>query len=295
MSPGPNEAELLQYLADIGWSDFYLQTGSGAPAGALPAAVASGREARASSKGTASAASVGSSRGVTDASSDAAHAAEGPADESRDSGAPRGVGPTAAVRRPEAEVVAELGALAEKVAGCRDCKLCTTRTQTVFASGDPRARLMLVGEGPGAEEDRQGLPFVGAAGELLNKILAAIGLPREAVYVANIVKCRPPGNRDPEPDEVRACRAYLERQIDLVQPAVIVALGRIAAQELLGTDASLSRLRGDWHEVRGIPVRVTYHPAALLRNPAWKRPTWEDMQLVRDRLQTGNRSEEAGE
>lgn len=190
-----------------------------------------------------------------------------------------------AARRPEAEVVSELASLAEKVAGCRECKLCTTRTQTVFASGDPRARLMLVGEGPGAEEDRQGLPFVGAAGELLNKILAAIGLERSAVYVANIVKCRPPGNRDPEPDEVRACRDYLERQIDLVQPAVIVALGRIAAQELLGTDASLSRLRGDWHEVRGIAVRVTYHPAALLRNPAWKRPTWEDMQLVRDRLQ----------
>jgi DNA polymerase len=201
------------------------------------------------------------------------------------------VGPVAAVRRAATEVVSELAALAEQVAGCRQCKLCTTRTQTVFASGDPRAQLMLVGEGPGAEEDRQGLPFVGAAGELLNKILAAIGLPRDAVYVANIVKCRPPGNRDPEPDEVRACRGYLERQIDLVRPDVIVALGRIAAQELLGTDASLSRLRGDWHEVRGIPVRVTYHPAALLRNAAWKRPTWEDMQLVRDRLRA---AEEGG-
>lgn len=286
MKPGPDEAELLQYLADLGWSDLYLQTGSGAPAGAQPPeAVVSGREAKASSKGMASAASAGSSRGVPGAPSDVGHAAARPGDDRQDSGAPRVVSPVAAVRRPDAEVVAELAALAEKVAGCRECKLCTTRTQTVFASGDPRARLMLVGEGPGAEEDRQGLPFVGAAGELLNKILAAIGLERSAVYVANIVKCRPPGNRDPEPDEVRACRGYLERQIDLVQPTVLVALGRIAAQELLGTDASLSRLRGEWHEVRGIPVRVTYHPAALLRNAAWKRPTWEDMQLVRDRLQ----------
>ena len=274
MKPGPDEAELLQYLADLGWSDLYLETGSGAPSGAQEqGATLFEQEARASSKGAASAALVGSSRTVPEAAS----VEERPRPEP--------------VRRPAAEVGAELAALAEQVAGCRQCKLCTTRTQTVFVSGDPRARLMLVGEGPGAEEDRQGLPFVGAAGELLNKILAAIGLARDAVYVANIVKCRPPGNRDPEPDEVRACRGYLERQIDLVRPDVIVALGRIAAQELLGTDASLSRLRGDWHEVRGIPVRVTYHPAALLRNAAWKRPTWEDMQLVRDRLRA---AEEGG-
>jgi DNA polymerase len=204
--------------------------------------------------------------------------------------APRGIGGTGGApvpaHRPAAEVIAELAALELKVSGCRECKLCTTRNRTVFASGDPGARLMLVGEGPGAEEDRQGLPFVGAAGDLLNKILAAIGLRREEVYVANIVKCRPPGNRDPEPDEVRACRGYLERQIDLVRPAVIVALGRIAAHELLGNDFSLTRLRGEWHEVRGIPVRVTYHPAALLRNAAYKRPTWEDMQLVRDHLRS---------
>ena len=178
--------------------------------------------------------------------------------------------------------------LAAVVASCRECKLCTTRNLTVFASGDSQARLMLVGEGPGAEEDKQGLPFVGAAGELLNKILAAIGLARDEVYVANIVKCRPPGNRDPEADEVRACRGYLERQIDLVRPAVLVALGRSAAQTLLGTDASLARLRGEWHALQGIPLRVTYHPAALLRNAAWKRPTWEDMQAVRDFLQTVN-------
>lgn len=283
MRPGPDETELLQYLADLGWSDLYLPAGSRAPSGAPPPeAVVSGPEAKASSKGAVRVAPPGRSPRV------AAEASTGKLTEP-------GSSPTAIVRRPEAEVVAELSALAAKVAGCRECKLCTTRTQTVFASGDPRARLMLIGEGPGAEEDKQGLPFVGAAGELLNKILQAIGLERDEVYVANIVKCRPPGNRDPEPDETRACRGYLERQIDLVQPEVLVALGRVAAQELLGTDASLSRLRGEWHQVRGIPVRVTYHPAALLRNAAWKRPTWEDMQLVRDRLRTSGAAEEAGE
>ena len=154
----------------------------------------------------------------------------------------------------------------------------------VFGTGDPNADLMFIGEGPGAEEDRQGLPFVGPAGELLNKIIQAIGLTRERVYIANVVKCRPPGNRDPQPDEAAACRPFLERQIDLVQPKVIVALGRVAAQALLGTDQPLGRMRGRWTTVRGVPTMVTYHPAALLRNAAWKRPTWEDMQLVRDRL-----------
>ena len=283
MRPGPDETELLQYLADLGWSDLYLPAGSGAPSGApAPKAVFSGAEAKASSKGAVRVAPPGPSR---------AAAVEASSEKPTAQGASR----SALVRLPGAEVVAELSSLAAKVASCRECKLCTTRTQTVFASGDPRARLMLIGEGPGAEEDKQGLPFVGAAGELLNKILQAIGFERDEVYVANIVKCRPPGNRDPEPDETRACRGYLERQIDLVQPEVLVALGRVAAQELLGTDASLSRLRGEWHQVRGLPVRVTYHPAALLRNAAWKRPTWEDMQLVRDRLQAAGGAEEAGE
>lgn len=285
MKPGPDEAELLQYLADLGWSDLYLPAGSCAPAGAPPpeaARVVVGKDAKALKKGMASDASRGASLA--------------PAEEAPSEAEPiPGRTAPAVARRPEAEVVAELASLAAKVASCRECKLCTTRTQTVFASGDPRAQLMLIGEGPGAEEDKQGLPFVGAAGELLNKILQAIGLERDQVYVANIVKCRPPGNRDPEPDETRACRGYLERQIELVRPTVLVALGRVAAQELLGTDASLSRLRGEWHQVRGIPVRVTYHPAALLRNAAWKRPTWEDMQLVRDRLQTAGAAEEAGE
>ncbi|MFP3940095.1 MAG: uracil-DNA glycosylase, partial [Thermoanaerobaculia bacterium] len=157
----------------------------------------------------------------------------------------------------------------------------------VFGTGDPDADLMFVGEGPGAEEDRQGLPFVGAAGELLTKIIEAIGLRREEVYIANVIKCRPPGNRDPLPDEASACRSYLDRQIDLVRPRVIVALGRVAAQALLGNDLPLGRMRGRWFTVRGVPAMVTYHPAALLRNRAWKRPTWEDMQAVQKRLAEG--------
>lgn len=179
----------------------------------------------------------------------------------------------------------ELAALAQV---CESCRLCRGRNKVVFGSGDPRAALMFVGEGPGAEEDRQGLPFVGPAGELLTKIIQAIGLDRNQVYIANVVKCRPPGNRDPMPDEAAACRRFLDGQIAAIQPKVIVALGRVAAQTLLGTDLPLGQMRGRWFSVQGCPVRVTYHPAALLRTPAWKRPTWEDMQLVRDRLAEAN-------
>ncbi|MDH3403713.1 MAG: uracil-DNA glycosylase [Acidobacteriota bacterium] len=189
---------------------------------------------------------------------------------------------------------ADLEAVAREAAECTACKLAAGRLNVVFGSGRPGARLMLIGEGPGAAEDRQGLPFVGPAGDLLTRILGAIDLERSDVYIANIVKCRPPGNRDPEPDEVAACRGYLERQIDLVAPRVIVALGRVAAQTLLGRDAPLGRMRGVWHEIRGIPARVTYHPAALLRNSGYRQPTWEDMQAVRDRL-VGGAGEPPGE
>ncbi|MDH3746128.1 MAG: uracil-DNA glycosylase [Acidobacteriota bacterium] len=180
---------------------------------------------------------------------------------------------------------AVLEALAASAVGCDKCGLAAKRKSVVFGSGNPDADLMFVGEGPGAEEDRQGLPFVGPAGALLTKIIEAIGLEREDVYIANIVKCRPPGNRDPSPEEASACREYLEGQIDLVKPRVLVALGRVAAQNLLGLDRPLGRMRGAWYEVRGVPTRATYHPAALLRNTGFKRPTWEDMQVVRDRLQ----------
>lgn len=186
--------------------------------------------------------------------------------------------------RSAEERAAALAVVAAQARTCELCELARGRTNVVFASGDPNAELMIIGEGPGAQEDRQGLPFVGPAGELLTKILAAIEQSREQVYIANIVKCRPPQNRDPRPEEVAACRPYLDQQIALVRPRVIVALGRVAAQTLLGNDYPVSRLRGTWWEVGGVPVRVTYHPAALLRDATLKRPTWEDMKIVRERL-----------
>lgn len=192
----------------------------------------------------------------------------------------------------EPAVVALFDRLSAEVAACRRCRLCEGRQRTVFGTGNAAADLMFIGEGPGAEEDRQGLPFVGRAGELLNRIIAAIDLQRSDVYIANIVKCRPPGNREPQPDEVAACRGYLEQQIDAIRPKVLVALGRVAAQTLLGNDTKIGKMRGQWFEVRGVPTMVTYHPAALLRNPGLKRPTWEDMQQVRDRLrETGDPEE----
>jgi DNA polymerase len=202
--------------------------------------------------------------------------------------APAALAPPAALDEEAAARVSELAALAGVAAGCTRCRLAEGRTKVVFGSGDPSARLMFVGEGPGADEDRQGLPFVGAAGELLTKIIQAIEMSREEVYIANVVKCRPPGNRDPQPDEVAACRGYLDKQIALVRPRAIVALGKVAAQALLGNDSPIGRMRGQWYQVQGIPAMVTYHPAALLRNPALKRPTWEDMQQVRDLLRSGS-------
>jgi DNA polymerase len=184
--------------------------------------------------------------------------------------------------------VADLAALAGVAAGCTRCRLAEGRNQVVFGSGDPDAGLMFIGEGPGAEEDRQGLPFVGAAGGLLTRMIQAMEMTRAEVYIANVVKCRPPGNRDPQPDETAACRGYLEKQIALVRPRVIVALGRVAAQTLLGNDSPIGRMRGQWFQVQGIPTMVTYHPAALLRNQALKRPTWEDLQQVRDLLRAGS-------
>lgn len=196
------------------------------------------------------------------------------------------VSPAAAEPTPAAaERAAELTRVAAAAAACTRCRLAGGRHTVVFGSGDADADLMFIGEGPGAEEDRQGLPFVGPAGQLLTRIIGAIGLTREQVYIANVVKCRPPSNREPQPDEVAACRGFLEAQVRLVRPRILVALGRVAAQTVLGCDQPVGRLRGEWHQVFGVPLRVTYHPAAILRNAAYKRPTWEDMQLVRDRLQ----------
>jgi DNA polymerase len=168
--------------------------------------------------------------------------------------------------------------LKAKVAGCSDCKLRAGCTQTVFGVGDERAKWMLVGEAPGAEEDRLGEPFVGQAGKLLDHMLASIGLQRgRNVYIANVLKCRPPGNRNPEPDEVAKCSPHLLRQVALVQPKLIVAMGRFAAQTLLGTDATIASLRGSVHRYAGVPLVVTYHPAYLLRNLPDKAKAWADL------------------
>lgn len=168
-----------------------------------------------------------------------------------------------------------------QICNCVKCSLGHTRTKFVFGVGNPNATLMLVGEAPGADEDAQGEPFVGRAGQLLNKILEAINFKREDVYICNILKCRPPNNRKPQPEEVEQCIPYLRKQIQLVKPKVILCLGLTAAENLLNTTESLGRLRGRVLRYEGIPLMVTYHPAALLRNPNWKRPTWEDVQAVR--------------
>jgi uracil-DNA glycosylase family 4 len=170
--------------------------------------------------------------------------------------------------------------LADTVRQCRLCGLCETRTQVVFGTGDRGARLMVVGEAPGAEEDRRGEPFVGRAGMLLNSMLRAAGFARREVYIANVLKCRPPHNRDPSDEEAGRCLPYLRRQIELVSPAVILCVGRIAAQRLLGTELPLARLRGRVHDLDGVPVVVTYHPAYLLRSPGERPKSWEDLKIA---------------
>ena len=177
-----------------------------------------------------------------------------------------------------------LESVATVIAECRRCSLCEGRTKTVPGEGNPAARLMLVGEGPGESEDLSGRPFVGRAGELLDKILVSIDAPRSTVFIANVVKCRPPRNRAPLPDEREACRPFLRRQIQLVRPNVILALGSTAAEALLGVKKPLIELRNRVHQWDGIPLIVTYHPAALLRNPNWKRPAWDDVRIARQLL-----------
>jgi DNA polymerase len=177
-------------------------------------------------------------------------------------------------------------ALRGEVSGCTRCELSKTRTQTVFGVGNRRAELMVIGEAPGADEDLQGEPFVGRAGQLLNSMLRAMGTPRDTVYIANVLKCRPPGNRDPKPAEVASCLGYLQRQVDMIQPRLMLAVGRIAAQNLLATDTPIGRLRGQVHRfgTRATPLIVTYHPAYLLRSPSEKRKSWGDLKFVRAEL-----------
>jgi uracil-DNA glycosylase family 4 len=195
---------------------------------------------------------------------------------------------TLAVSKAEKDVrdpVAALQLIREDIGDCKRCKLSQQgRKQIVFGVGDPRAELMFVGEAPGADEDQQGEPFVGRAGQLLNNMIKAMGIAREQVYIANVVKCRPPGNRTPERDECDTCSPFLMRQIAVVQPKVIVALGAVAAKNLLAVQSSLGDLRGRWFEYRGCKLAVTYHPAFLLRDPRQKAETWKDLQMVMKEL-----------
>ena len=243
---------LLSYLRDLGWDQAYSQKAVGVASGHGP---------------------------VESSGSPNLEPAE------LSAAPPSSIEPTQGA--PGVEGGADLVALGQDVEGCVACPLSEGRHRVVFGSGSSSADLMFVGEGPGYHEDQQGLPFVGKAGELLTRIIAAIDMTRDQVYIANIVKCRPPNNRDPRPEEVAACIGYLRRQIELIEPRVIVALGRVAAQTLLESASPIGRLRGVWHSYRGVPLRVTYHPAALLRNTSLKRPTWEDMQVVRDALSGG--------
>jgi DNA polymerase len=192
--------------------------------------------------------------------------------------------PEVASAVPAANRVAALQMIRDEIGDCTRCALHKGRNKIVFADGDPNARLMFVGEGPGADEDAQGLPFVGRAGQLLNNMIAAMGLKREQVYIANVVKCRPPGNRTPEPDEANTCTPFLFRQIDVVRPQVLVALGATAATYLLGHRQPLAGLRGRVHAFRGMQLIVTYHPAFLLRDPRQKKEAWADLQIAMKEL-----------
>lgn len=206
-------------------------------------------------------------------------------------GAPPVPGPGLAILSPAPVLLGNdiglldtLDAVADRIRTTYCCELCPNRTNAVPGEGNPKARMVLVGEGPGATEDATGRPFVGQAGQLLDSILEAIDVPRSSVYITNIVKCRPPQNRKPLPDEITACIPYLHRQLELIAPKVIVAMGGTAGEALLGVRRSLGELRGKVHTYNGIPLIVTYHPAALLRNPNWKKPTWDDVRIARQLL-----------
>ena len=194
---------------------------------------------------------------------------------------PTSVGSSAVELQPVADVERQtLEDVRHELGDCTRCKLCQGRTNLVFGIGNPRAELVFVGEGPGADEDAQGIPFVGRAGQLLTKMIEAMGFARDDVYICNVVKCRPPGNRNPEPDEVKACEPFLRAQLQAVQPKAIVALGKFAAQTLLRDSTPITRLRGTWREYEGIKLMPTFHPAYLLRQPAEKKKAWEDLQQV---------------
>jgi DNA polymerase len=198
--------------------------------------------------------------------------------------APAGMGVAAAPVTPRVIPLGDLEELRSVALGCTACGLAATRRQVVFGEGNPAAELMVVGEAPGADEDRTGRPFVGRAGRLLDRLLASAGFSRESVYICNVLKCRPPANRNPESEEIEACSPYLRRQVELIAPRAILTVGMFASQTLLGSQSSINALRGRVHRYGDTPVVPTYHPAALLRNPGWIRPVWDDLQLLRSLL-----------
>lgn len=201
-------------------------------------------------------------------------------------GSPRPAPETPKAAAPPRAFRATLKEVREELGDCRRCKLSRSRGHLVFGEGSPQARLLFVGEGPGEDEDRQGRPFVGAAGQVLNNLIQKLGLVREEVYIANIVKCRPPQNRDPQPDEIASCLPFLEKQIRSIKPQVIVILGKVAAHALLGAKTPITKMRGNWQEYQGIRVMPTFHPSYLLRNIHERKKTWEDMQQVMEYLAT---------
>jgi uracil-DNA glycosylase len=268
----------LRQQAELGGREVYLdQPVAESRAAEAPGAAAGGRVAELPNPVTAE-----------------GRAADSPSHEKWRKDAPPIPGPGFTIAPPDPGLLGDtiyqlesLERIAETVRGCTRCRLCDGRMNAVPGEGNPAAGLMCVGEGPGQTEDQTGRPFVGRAGELLTQILAAIDLPRERVFIANIVKCRPPENRKPLPDEAAACIPYLHQQIALIRPKVLLALGATAAEGLLGMRKSLGELRGKVHRYGSTPLIVTYHPAALLRNPHWKKPTWDDVRIARQLLDQG--------
>ena len=290
----------VEYLRDLGVYDFYRRGAVGERSAAevfglevpafsdvLPKSLHDAPATAAKMSGLSPAGSVARPASTTsEARTNAEPPAAVPAEPSTESSIPKPIPFDDLVPLPEVRVAAKdkaaaLEALRERIGDCTRCPLAYAGRHTiVFGDGDPNARILFVGEGPGADEDASGLPFVGKAGQLLNNMIGAMGLSREQVYIANIVKCRPPQNRAPEPVEANTCSQFLLEQMDVVQPKVVVALGSTAATYLLGVKQSLSSLRGRWHGCRGAKLVVTYHPAFLLRDPRQKGEAWKDLQMV---------------
>jgi uracil-DNA glycosylase family 4 len=264
----------LEWLRILGVEELPIRSSSTAPAAEAATGGARGRPMGPAAQPVVQVGLFGGEEVLDDPAADA----KGKRGRTREEREPH---PLEAISSPEApDPATALRLIREDLGDCRRCRLCEGRTQIVFGVGDPGARLMFVGEGPGFDEDRQGEPFVGRAGQLLNRIIESMGLRREEVYIATVVKCRPPENRTPHPDEIDTCSPFLFRQIAALAPRVIVCLGTPAAQTVLVTRATITHLRGTFREIRGIRVMPTFHPAYLLRNPAAKKEVWEDMKQV---------------